>query len=174
MTLITEREKAARKGAMKSRGHYLAGRVNAYSDEYWTPPEITAALGEFDLDPCAGPATRHARRNIRRPKDGLKVKWKGRLWLNPPYSNVHLWLERFVEHGDGICLVNARCETGWFQRLASRAQAVLFPRGRIQFARPHGQPTHPPVGSALVALGERNANALAAAGIEGLFYRADA
>lgn len=26
-----------------------------YSDEWYTPPEIIEALGEFDLDPCAAP-----------------------------------------------------------------------------------------------------------------------
>ena len=26
-----------------------------YSDEWYTPPEIIRALGEFNLDPCAAP-----------------------------------------------------------------------------------------------------------------------
>lgn len=161
------RELAARGAALKSRGHYLAGRVTAYSDEFYAPRTITRALGEFDLDPCAGPS-RHARRNIRAPRDGLAAPWSGRVWLNPPYSNIHDWLARFVEHGNGIALVNARCETKWFQRIARHASAILFPAGRIEFERPGKTESHPPCGSALIAIGKRNAGALFSCGIEGL------
>ena len=90
-------------------------RKTPYSDEWYTPPEIPLALGPFDLDPCAGPS-HHARRNIRAPHDGLKAKWKGRVWLNPPYSTIHEWLPRLAEHGNGICLVNARPKLSGFRR----------------------------------------------------------
>ena len=83
------------------RGH----TKHAYSDEFYTPPEIPAALGTFDVD-HAGPSE-HARRNICRPKDGLLAIWRGRVWLNPPYSRLEDWLTRFVDHGNGIALVNA-------------------------------------------------------------------
>ena len=139
-----------------------------YSDEWYTPPEIPKALGRFDLDPCAGPSC-HARRNIRRPKCGLQVAWRGRIWLNPPYSDIQPWLTRFLEHGNGIALVNARCETLWFQRLAAKADGLLMIRRRVKFTSDRLTESGPTVGSILVALGGGNAEALRESGIEGLF-----
>ena len=141
------------------------GKPIHYSDEWFTPAHIPASLGEFDLDPCAGPSN-HARRNIRLPECGLSIPWEGRVWLNPPYSNVHEWLARLIEHGQGTALVNARPETLWFQKAVSTAKAVFWPRGRINFIRPDGKPTHPPVGSCLIAYGD-DAEALAACTLPG-------
>ena len=125
------------------------------------------ALGTFDLDPCAGPMA-HAARNLRREDDGLAQPWAGRVWLNPPYSNVHEWLEKFYTHRDGIVLVNARPDAKWFQRLARDADAVLWLQGRIEFERPEGKTSHAPVGSVLVAYGQHNAEALLKSGLPGI------
>ena len=151
-----------------SRAMPGASKGSHYSDEWYTPTAITAALGPFDLDPCAGPME-HAARNIRHPEEcGLSAEWSGRVWLNPPYSNVHDWLAKLIAHNDGIALVNARPETQWFQRSVEHASAVLWLRGRVDFARPDGKPTHPPVGSVLVAYGKRNATALQRSRIPGI------
>jgi hypothetical protein len=155
---------------MKRRENNLRRHGSNYTDEWYTPRHITAALGHFDLDPCAGPSTRHARRNIRRPRCGLASDWKGRIWLNPPYSTMMPWLEKLVAHGDGIALVNARMETGWFQRLVSHAAGILLPKGRIVFEGPKGK-NSPPIGSALVAFGDENFKALKRSKIEGLVFR---
>jgi len=144
-----------------------SNRPGAYSDEWYTPDDLVRALGPFDLDPCAGPKA-HALRNVRRPDCGLATEWRGRVWLNPPYSNVHEWLARFASHGDGVALVNARPETNWFQRLAAGAAAVMWLRGRVQFDKPDGTKSHTPVGQVLVAYGERNAAALIASELPGL------
>jgi hypothetical protein len=144
-------------------------RPKPYSDEWYTPCLIPQALGIFDLDPCAGPMN-HAVRNFRRihGEDGLTRPWFGRVWLNPPYSNVHEWLERMIDHNDGIALVNARPETQWFQRAAAPALGCLWLQRRIDFIRPDGKPTHPPVGSVLLAYGEPAAEALRNCGLAGL------
>jgi hypothetical protein len=155
--------------AMATREAYLNGRKPVeYSDEFYTPAWITAALGQFDLDPCAGPIANHAVRNVRPKQNGLKCKWKGRVWLNPPYSSIYEWLDKFLAHGNGICLVNARVDATWFQRLAKSADALFFLRGRVKFYRQSKKTTNPPVGSVLVALGKINAKALADASLDGL------
>lgn len=139
-----------------------------YSDEYYTPPHIVQALGPFDLDPSAGPME-HAARNIRRPADGLAETWAGRVWLNPPYRNIIGWVDKFIAHGDGVALVNARPDTRWFQRLASGSDALLWITGRVKFLRPDGKASRAPVvGSVLVAYGERNAASLLASGLPGV------
>ena len=165
--MMTDTAKRLRKMAVDQRN---MGRVSRseYSDEYYTPPRIVRALGAFDLDPSAGPNA-HAARNIRQPEDGLAAPWSGRVWLNPPYSNIHDWLEKFIQHGDGVALVNARPDTQWFQRLAKGSTAVLWMSGRVHFGRPEGMRIETPVvGSVLVAYGERNADALLASGLPGV------
>ena len=146
------------------------GREEGYSDEWYTPPEMVAALGAFDLDPCAGPM-RHAAENWGRDVDGLSREWRGRVWMNPPYSNVHEWLARFVAHGNGVALVSARPETRWFQKACAGASGVLWIRGRVEFMRPDGRTTHLPVGNALIGYGDQNGEALASSGLAGLMMR---
>ena len=130
------------------------GPRSAYHDEYYTPAPLVKSLGRFDLDPCAAETTRHAKTNWRKKHDGLNRAWRGRVWLNAPYSTLDKWLEKFIAHGNGIALVNARCETKWFQQLAAASHAVLFPNFRIKFfdgvRRRVQQPT---IGSALFAIG---------------------
>lgn len=113
----------------------------------------------------------HAENNIVYPeKCGLIETWHGRVWMNPPYSNVEEWLQKFIEHGNGIALVNARVETKWFQRFVEKADAILFPQGRIQFETPGGSNKNPTVGSALVAYGKNNGAALVSSGIPWLVF----
>lgn len=79
------------------------------TDEWYTPKEIIDALGEFDLDPCAPmrPLWRTARVMYNKEQDGLKQKWEGRVWLNPPYSRptIEHFITRMVEHNNGIALL---------------------------------------------------------------------
>lgn len=148
-------------------------RKKTYSDEWYTPEHIVKALGPFDLDPCAG-AMNHGKVNYR--ENGLGQPWEGRVWMNPPYSDIQLWLEKFAEHDNGIALVNARPETKWFQWFCGYASAVLFIYGRLDFYSPGSKPGRPPCGSVLVAYGPGgnpeypgNADYLKASGIPGLF-----
>lgn len=141
-----------------------------------TPPEIVAALGPFDLDPCAAPEPRPwptATRHIALPEDGLTAGWSGRVWCNPPYGpHVGGWMKRMAEHGPlggGIALIFARVETAvWQDIIWPHAKAVLFPRGRIRFHRPDGERgDHASAPSALVAFSHEDADALATCGIAG-------
>ena len=82
------------------------------SDDWYTPPLVFDALGiTFDLDPCAPPGGVPwipAPRWFTESDDGLSQPWRGRVWLNPPYSSPAPWLEKFVDHGDGVALIE-RC-----------------------------------------------------------------
>lgn len=167
-------------------GHHSA---SAATVEWLTPPEVLAALGEFDLDPCAPieqPWPTAARRHTILD-DGLAQPWSGRVWLNPPYENgeIERWLGRMVEHGRGTALIFARTETEAFHRgVWAAASAVLFMRGRVHFhvgeafsvvrtrqtfeagARAKGNAGAPTV---LVAYGADDADVLAECGIDGQF-----
>jgi hypothetical protein len=161
--------------SISCRSNSLSRRSNGAkgeaSDEFYTPPFLVQALGAFDLDPCAGPMN-HAAQNFRMPQtNGLETPWFGRIWLNPPYNQIHLWIERFISHGNGVILVNARVETHWFQGLVQNSTAVFFPRSRVNFSTPEKSKTRVPVGSALIAIGEANAKALKNCNLPGLYLR---
>lgn len=114
------------------------------STEWYTPPEVFEALGiTFDLDPAApagGLPWVPTARWLSRAEDGLSQPWRGRVWLNPPYGReLHRWLGRLAEHGDGLALVFARTDTAWYQRIVRQATAVCFIAGRLSFVRADGE-----------------------------------
>lgn len=153
-------------------GHHSA---RAGSNVWLTPEDILTALGEFDLDPCAAPEPRPwdtAREHIAPPEDGMSADWSGRVWLNPPYSDLHRWMDKLADHGTGTALVFARTETQWFiDTVWHRATAVLFLHGRLHFHLPDGCRARGNSGapSVLVAYGEDDAARLARSGIAGTY-----
>lgn len=113
------------------------------NDTTLTPLGIIKELGDFELDPCAFKGHKTACKLVFLPKDGLSSKWKGRVWLNPPYSNPVPWLKKLVEHKNGIALVLASVETVWFHDL-------VWDKTEVQLMRP----------TCLVAYGKENVQAL--------------
>jgi hypothetical protein len=141
------------------------------NDEWLTPPEILAKLGEFDLDPCA-PAVRPwdtAKAHLTKADDGLSKQWAGRVWMNPPFGSeaIH-WLAKLAHHGNGIALVPARTETRMFYDFVwSKANAVLFIKGRPHFHYVDGTRAKANSGApiCLVAYGVENDRALRNSGL---------
>ncbi len=160
----------------------MSGHESPVSDsEVWlTPPHILAALGPFDLDPCACMEPRPwptAAVHYTRADNGLLRPWHGRVFCNPPYGGpavIGPWVRRLADHGRGVLLVFARTETGWFQEgVWGGASAVLFLRGRLAFYRPDGSPAGASAGapSCLAAYGEADAELLAKCGLPGRVVR---
>lgn len=153
--------------------HHSARRI---TDEWLTPPELLAALGPFDLDPCS-PVTRPwdtAAAHLSVVDDGLATPWRGRVWLNPPYSEVDSWMERMAAHGRGTALLFARTETRcWETSIWPHVSAVLFLFGRLSFCRADGtRATHNSGGpSVLLAYGAADADLLARSALPGAFSR---
>lgn len=141
------------------------------NDEWLTPPEVLAALGAFDLDPCA-PIIRPwdtASKHYTIEDDGLMKKWHGRVWCNPPFGTEAVkWLRRMVEHGNGIALIPARTETKMFYEcIWGAADAVLFMKGRPHFHYVDGRkaPANSGAPICLVAYGIANVAALERSGL---------
>lgn len=152
--------------------HQSARMLN---DEWLTPPEMIAALGPFDLDPCA-PITRPwdmAVQHYTAQDMGLMRQWFGRVWLNPPYgSQTGLWLAKLAAHGNGVALIFARTETEmFFSQVWRRASAMLFIEGRLYFHFVTGDRAAANSGgpSVLIAYGPENVVALRKSGIKGSF-----
>lgn len=121
---------------------------NSGCNEWYTPEKYIRlareVLDEIDLDPAScefANETVNARLFYSEEDDGLTKPWRGRVWMNPPYSAdlIARFAEKFVREyrngniTEGIVLVNNATETGWFSELAGAASAVCFPRGRIRY-----------------------------------------
>ena len=155
-------------------GHQSA---TAKSHIWLTPPHILAALGPFDLDPCAAPEPRPwptAARHYTLPlQDGLLLPWDGRVFLNPPYGpHAEVWLEKLNRHARGTSLIFARTETdAFFATIWRRADAPLFLRGRLHFHHPDGRRAAANGGapSVLIAYGADDAERLHDSKLDGAF-----
>lgn len=149
--------------------------AKAKTDEWLTPPEILAALGPFDLDPCAPvtPPWPIAARHFTVEDNGLLRQWEGRVWLNPPYGNqTGRWLARLVTHGIGTALIFARTETEFFfKHVWHDATALLFLEGRLNFHFVDGRRATHNSGapSVLAAYGAIDAERLSDSGLDGKF-----
>ena len=146
------------------------------TDEWYTPAWVFEALDvEFDLDPCNSavwnPAVDWCYKSFG-PPCGLDRDWFGKVWLNPPFgkrNGVRPWLEKLIEHNNGIALVPNRTATDWWQDAAEAADALLFVRGKIRFERPDGsEGGSPGYGNVLMAYGAGLARELTSSDISGL------
>lgn len=137
------------------------------SNEWYTPKYIFDALNvNFDVD-VASPIDRAfcfvpAKNFI--VKNSLNVSWNGFIWMNPPFGNMKnkfLWLNKFIDHGNGIALTPDRTSAPWWQYTAENTDAVLFVSGKIKFISPDGRlGESPSTGTTLFGLGENAIYAL--------------
>jgi phage N-6-adenine-methyltransferase len=157
---------AYRKAGLEPEANHLAEGTGL--DEWFTPPEyIDAArevLGENDLDPATHPKAQEwikATRFYTKADDALSQDWHGRIWLNPPYSRklIGFFAAKLVAEIDtgrvmaAITLTHNYTDTEWFHRIADRANAICFTRGRIRFVDDCGEPCAPTQGQAFCYYG---------------------
>ncbi len=128
------------------------------SDEWYTPSDIVGRVksalgGEIDLDPCAEEEKKGvpakgvpAKNYYTKDDDGLSQEWRGRVFMNPPYSEADRWVAKLVEEYEEGCttaavvLVPNRSDTAWHARLRAYPRCEI--RGRIKFNDESGSPRH--------------------------------
>jgi hypothetical protein len=101
------------------------------SDEWSTPEAVYSALDrefQFDFDPCPLGTAMDGRAK-------LFCRWWGkRAFVNPPYSDIRKFLERWHEPELAVYLLPARTDTVWFHEIVlPNAQEIRFIRGRLKF-----------------------------------------
>lgn len=153
--------------------HFAAPRNARSSDEWYTPDHLVTALGPFDLDPATSVhrGLQLAPKFFTVQEDGLVQEWYGRVWLNPPYSDIRPWVRRMIEHDNGVLLCFSRTEAVWFQDLVEHCGYVFCLRRRTQFHRPGRDKQACPMGTVLFPFGVQNVEALRVSRIPGLLLR---
>lgn len=137
------------------------------TDEWYTPPEIFGALDAMFTTDVASPGG-HVTPWI--PADdfiterSLEAPWRGFVWMNPPFGGrnaLRPWLQKFVEHANGVCLVPDRTSAPWWQEYAPQMDAILFVRKKIKFIGANGKRgVAPAQGTCLMAIGHGGLSAL--------------
>ena len=169
------RAMAAVSKRLEFTGSALLGQ-DVDTDTWLTPRYILSCLGDFDLDPCAAEAQPYwtAPLSFTKPEDGFNREWRGRVFMNPPFSNSAPWLRKHGEHANGISLVAASIEsTVWREVVWKKAIAILLLHGRTRFCNPDGSSTmgRPLRSIALIAWTARDAEVLADSGLAGVFLK---
>lgn len=104
------------------------------SDNWSTPKEFYSKLDaefKFDYDPCPLNATYNALEDY--------ICWGGRVFINPPYSNIRAFLEKGLQElkkGNAellVYLIPARTDTKWFHDLIYGKAEIRFIKGRLKF-----------------------------------------
>jgi len=113
-------------------------------DEHYTPIHIIAAvvgvLGKIDLDPCSNdgknpcvPAERH----YTKAENGLLNPWEGRVYANPPYSDLLPWAKKLNQEltdvDEALILLPAYTDTQWWDEFCQNSPMICFLHGRLTF-----------------------------------------
>ncbi len=130
------------------------GLYSSATPEWETPQVFFDALDRefgFTLDVCATPENAKCLTFFTSEMDGLKKKWVGSCWMNPPYGReIGKWVRKAYESSrEGatvVCLVPARTDTAWFQDFCMKGE-LRFIRGRLKFG---GSKNSAPFPSAVV------------------------
>ena len=123
---------------------------NSGNEEWYTPPVFIEAarkaMNGIHLDPASNDCAQEwirAQRYFTKQNDGLRQRWMGNVWMNPPYGAgvVSAFVSKLIEEIDAgnvnraIVFVNNCTETKWAQSLLSHSSltGICFPRRRVRF-----------------------------------------
>jgi len=123
------------------------------SDEWETPPDVFAALDcefSFSTDVAALPDNAKCSHFYTPGQDGLKQKWQGVCWMNPPYGSVlRQWVKKAFQSAVAgatiVCLLPARTDTFWWHEYVLPYAEVRYLRGRLKFNNAGNSATFPSV-----------------------------
>jgi phage N-6-adenine-methyltransferase len=129
-------------------------RFISVSQERTTPQSLFDKLNEefhFEWDLAADVKNTKCSKFYTKEDDGLKQKWNGACWLNPPYgdksSTIAKWVKKAFDESLSnpnltvVMLIPARTNTKWFHQYCMKACELKFICGRPCFGDvPHGLP----------------------------------
>lgn len=151
-------------GALRlAKGAHVSN--NSGENEWYTPEcyiiSARKVMGSIDLDPASN---EYANKIIKAKKyfdsktDGLKQKWFGNIWMNPPYAQplINDFINRLEteSYNQAIVLVNNATETSWGQKILELSNAVCFHSKRIRFINPENESNAPLQGQMIIYIGK--------------------
>lgn len=120
---------------------YSRNRVASGKTDWATPQWLYDLLNDefhFDVDVCADASNAKAPMYYTQEVDGLKQRWQGTCWMNPPYGReINLWVCKAFSHaftGDAtlVCLLPAATDNRWWWTYCRRGEVRFLP-GRLRF-----------------------------------------
>ena len=94
-------------------------------------------MGGIDLDPCADPEKRvPATVHFTREDDGLNQAWKGKVYLNPPYSGSTDWFKHLALYMEAGAVTEALVLVP-VTTLSNKGGALLMQRNATAVAMCH-------------------------------------
>ena len=117
-------------------------------DNYKTPSWIMDIFEDW-FDPCP--------LNENWEIDGLKIEWKNRTYVNPPYSSPLKWVEKAIEENKKgkmiVMLLKVDTSTKWFAKLIEAKVKILWFNERLKFI--NGKPANFPSMLVIFPAGEK-------------------
>lgn len=166
---------ARKREQVKREGYSVPPKDNTHfrtsftgENEWYTPEQYIDAVKEvfggiIDLDPASN---EEAQKAIKAKKfysiddDGLKNQWRGKVWLNPPYSQplIMQFMQKVFDESENfdecIVLTNNYTDTRWFHLAESHCSLICFTKGRIKFWNTDNEVSMPMNGQAFFYYGE--------------------
>lgn len=111
------------------------------TDMWETPQDFfdkLDAIFQFETDVCAIDNNAKCKNYYSPAIDGLKQKWTGICWMNPPYGrDINKWIRKAYRSAKKngatvVCLVPARVDTRWWHDYCLKEE-VYFIKGRLKF-----------------------------------------
>ena len=113
------------------------------NDEWETPGDLYTKICEWYnvrplLDVCATRNNRKCLDFYDKQSNALEYPWTKTFWMNPPYSELSLWLAKaYHEHQKynitGVALIFSKTDTkAWHSFIEGKAE-VYFMKGRVKF-----------------------------------------
>jgi site-specific DNA-methyltransferase (adenine-specific) len=106
--------------------------IQRHKQECKTPKEVLDSLkNEFGnlFDPCP----------INPNFNGLEIEWEDKTYVNPPYNNIHNWLQKAHSQLSKnncsliIFLLPVDTSTKWFHNYVLGQAEIRFIKGRLRF-----------------------------------------
>lgn len=141
----------------------MSDKPDWWSNDDWATPldlvkELEREFGPFTLDPCARAETARAPLYFTPEQNGLKQRWSGRVFLNPPYSRPAPWLEKAIHEMDErnarlvVALLPVRTDTRWFHNFVWGKCDLRFIKGRVRWLGWQGTPIPAPKDPSMLAI----------------------
>jgi ParB family chromosome partitioning protein len=136
--------------------------------ESYTPAKYIeaarAVMGSIDVDPASNPLaqeTVQAGEWFDEGTNGLAQRWRGTVFLNPPYTYplVADFIDKLCgayKSGDvqaAVLLTNNNTDTRWWHMAATVASSICLTAGRINFYKADGSETQPTNGQSFFYFG---------------------